>query len=80
MVLSEAGLVCLAGFRRNSERQALCLGSYPEGGEEMKHFLIVLLCVVVGLLAGFVLSHAVIDLFLPGTETVTLASDYIVLG
>jgi hypothetical protein len=46
----------------------------------MKHVLIVLLCVVVGLLAGFLLSHTAIGLFLPSTETVTLASDYIVLG
>jgi len=46
----------------------------------MKHVLIVLLCVVVGLLAGFWLSQAAITLFLPNTETLTLASDYIVLG
>jgi hypothetical protein len=46
----------------------------------MKHALIVLLCVVVGLLAGFLLSHAAISLFLPSTEALTLASDCIVLG
>jgi len=46
----------------------------------MKHVLIVLSCVVAGLLAGFLLSHAVMSLFLPGTEAFTLASDYIVLG
>ncbi len=46
----------------------------------MKPVLIVLLCVVVGLLAGFLLSYAAINLFLPSTETLTLASDYIVLG
>jgi len=46
----------------------------------MKHVLIALLCVVVGLLAGFLLSRAAISLFLPRTETFTLASDYIVLG
>jgi hypothetical protein len=46
----------------------------------MKHVLIVLLCVVVGLLAGFLLSQAAISLFLPGMETFTVASDYIMLG
>lgn len=46
----------------------------------MKQFLIVLFCVAVGLLAGFVLSHAVIDLFLPSTETLTFANDHILLG
>jgi hypothetical protein len=80
VVLSDAGPVCLAGFGRNSERQALSLESYPDGGEEMKQFLIVLLCVVVGVLAGFVLSHAVIDLLLPSTEALTFANDHILLG
>ena len=70
----------LVGFRRKFEKQALCLRSCPDGGEQMKHVLIVLLCVVVGLLAGFFLSHAAIGLFLPSTGAVTLASDYIVLG
>jgi hypothetical protein len=45
----------------------------------MKHVLIVLLCVVVGLLAGVLLSHAAVNLFLPSTETLTLQSDYVVL-
>jgi len=80
MVLLRAGLVYLVGFRRKFEKQALFLRSCPDGGEQMKHVLIVLLCVVVGLLAGFLLSHAAISLFLPGTEALTLASDYIVLG
>jgi hypothetical protein len=34
----------------------------------------------VGLLAGLLLSQAAISLLLPGTETLTVASDYIVLG
>ena len=73
-------LVCLAEFRRTFERQALLLRSHSDEGEGMKHVLIVLLCVVVGLLAGFLLSQAAISLLLPGTETFTVASDYIVLG
>ena len=80
MVLLGPGLVCLSEFRRPFERQALFLRSHPDEGEEMKHVLIVLLCVVVGLLAGLLLSQAAISLFLPGMETFTLASDYIVLG
>ena len=80
MVLLEPGPVYLVGFRRKFEKQALFLRSCPDGGGRMKHVLIVLLCVVVGLLAGFLLSHTAIGLFLPSTETVTLASDYIVLG
>jgi hypothetical protein len=80
MVLLRPGLVYVVGFRRKFEKQALFLRSCPEGGEQMKHVLIVLLCVVVGLLAGFFLSHAAIGLFLPSTGTLTLASDYIVLG
>jgi hypothetical protein len=80
MVLLGPGLLCLAEFRRTFERQALFLRSHPDEGEEVKHVLIVLLCVVLGLLAGFLLSQAAISLFLPGTETFTLASDYIVRG
>ena len=70
----------LVGFRRKFEKQALCLRSCPDGGEQMKHVLMVLLCVVVGLLAGFFLSHAAISLFLPSTGALTLASDCVVLG
>ncbi len=80
MVLLWPGLVYLVGSRRKFEKQALFLRSSPDGGEQMKPVLIVLLCVVVGLLAGFLLSHAAINLFLPSTETLTLASDHIVLG
>jgi hypothetical protein len=80
MVLLRPGLVYVVGFRRKFEKQALFLRSCPDGGEQMKHVLIVLLCVVVGLLAGFFLSHAAISLFLPSTEALTLASDCIVLG
>jgi hypothetical protein len=70
----------LVGFRRKFEKQALCLRSCPDGGEQMKHVLMVLLCVVVGLLAGFFLSHAAISLFVPSTGALTLASDCVVLG
>ena len=80
MVLLGPGLVYLVEFRRKFEKQALFLRSCPDGGKQMKHVLIVFLCVVVGLLAGFFLSHAAINLFLPSTGALTLASDCIVLG
>lgn len=46
----------------------------------MKQFLLALLCVVAGLLADFVLSHVVVNLFLPSAETLSFAKDYILLG
>lgn len=53
--------------------------SYSEGGEEMKHFMIGLLCVFVGVVTGLLLSDAVISPFLPGTETLMAKNGLVVL-
>jgi hypothetical protein len=45
----------------------------------MRHFLIALLCVFVGLLTGLSLSEAVITPFLPGTETLLPKNGLVVL-
>jgi hypothetical protein len=58
--------------------------SNSDGGEEMKylemkHFVIGLLCVFVGVLTGLLLSEAVISPFFPGTETVMAKNGLVVL-
>ena len=45
----------------------------------MKHFLMALLCVFVGLFTGFLLSEAVITPFLPGTESLSAKNGLVVL-
>jgi hypothetical protein len=57
---------------------------YSDGGEEMKyleikHFVIALLCVFVGVLTGLLLSEAVISPFFPGAETVMAKNGLVVL-
>lgn len=46
----------------------------------MKLFLIALLSVLVGILIGTLLSQGVINLFLPSTDLLTIADDYVFLG
>jgi hypothetical protein len=45
----------------------------------MKHFMIGLLCVFVGVVTGLLLSEAVIGPFLPGTDTLLAKNGLIVL-
>jgi len=60
-------------------RPSLSYKSYSDGGEEMKHFVIGLLCVFVGVVTGLLLSEAVISPFLPGTETLMAKNGLVVL-
>jgi hypothetical protein len=46
----------------------------------MRLFLIALLSVLAGIVIGTLLSQGVINLFLPSTELLTIADDYIFLG
>lgn len=45
----------------------------------MKHFVIGLLCVFVGVVTGLLLSEAVINPFLPGTETLMAKNGLVIL-
>jgi Mg/Co/Ni transporter MgtE len=47
---------------------------------DVRLFLIALLSVLVGVLIGTLLSQGVIDPFLPSTQMLTIADDYIFLG
>ncbi len=66
MLLLGADPVCLVELRRKGE-------------EAMKHFMIGLLCVFVGVVTGLLLSNAVISPFLPGTEALMAKNGLIVL-
>ena len=46
----------------------------------MRLFLIALLSVLAGIVIGTLLSQGVITLFLPNTEFLTIADDYVFLG
>ena len=46
----------------------------------MRFFLIALLSVLVGIFIGALLSQGVMDPFLPSTQMLTIADDYIFLG
>ena len=52
----------------------------PEAEGDMRLFLIALLSVLFGVLIGTLLSQGVIELFLPSTQMLTIADDYIFLG